>query len=121
MIEQQSHREISDPAVLAAQPLVSVLMLAYRHEPFIAAAIQSVVDQRMNFPVELVIAEDCSPDGTLKIALEYQRRYPNLIRVLTDDRNVGMHANAQLHCNVRRRRLLVRSNQTGTPDGDFSC
>lgn len=94
MIDQHSHREISDPTVLAAQPLVSVLMLAYRHESFIAAAIQSVMDQRANFPVELVIAEDCSPDGTLKVALEYQRRYPNLIRVLTDDRNVGMHANA---------------------------
>jgi len=88
------HHEMSDPAVLANQPLVSVHMLAYRHAPFIAAAIQGVVDQQTDFPIELIIAEDCSPDRTLEIALDYQRRYPALIRVLTSEANVGMHANA---------------------------
>jgi glycosyltransferase involved in cell wall biosynthesis len=94
MTEQHDHYEVSDPEVLATQPLVSVQMLAYRHAPFIAAAIQGVVDQKTEFPIELIIAEDCSPDRTLEIVLDYQRRYPSLIRVLTSDSNVGMHANA---------------------------
>lgn len=90
----EKYREVSDPAVLAAHPLVSVHMLAYCHAPFIATAIQSVVDQRSDFPIELIIAEDCSPDQTLEIAMDYQRKYPALIRVLSGDTNVGMHANA---------------------------
>lgn len=94
MTEQCDHHETSDPAVLAIQPLVSVHMLAYRHASFIADAIQGVVDQRTDFPIELIIAEDCSPDRTLEIAQDYQRRYPTLIRILSSDSNVGMHANA---------------------------
>jgi glycosyltransferase involved in cell wall biosynthesis len=95
MTEHRDHHEISDPAMLAVQPLISVHMLAYRHEPFIASAIQGVVDQQTDFPIELIIAEDCSPDGTLEIALDHQRRYPALIRVLTSSSNVGMHANGE--------------------------
>lgn len=93
MIEPQNYHEVSDPSIAAIEPLISVHMLAYRHAPFIAAAIQGVVDQRTDFPIELIIAEDCSPDQTLEIALDYQRKYPSLIRVLTSDANVGMHAN----------------------------
>jgi len=94
MTEQCDYHETSDAAVLAIRPLVSVHMLAYRHEPFIAAAIQSIADQKTDFPIELIIGEDCSPDRTLEIALDYQRRYPALIRVLSSEANVGMHANA---------------------------
>lgn len=94
MTKQLDYRETSDPAVLVIRPLVSVQMLAYRHAPFIAAAIQSIADQQTDFPVELIIGEDCSPDRTLEIVMDYQRRYPGLIRVLSGDENVGMHANA---------------------------
>jgi len=89
-----SVREISDRAKLPEAPLVSVTMLAYRHEEFIAQAIESVVGQQCGFPFELIIGEDCSPDRTREIVLEYQRRYPHLIRVLLSDQNVGMQANA---------------------------
>ncbi|HOB02272.1 MAG TPA: glycosyltransferase [Casimicrobium huifangae] len=85
--------ETADWSKLPADPLVSVHMLAYRHEKFIAQAIEGVVAQQCDFPIELLIAEDCSPDGTLEIALEYQKRYPALIRVLTGNKNIGMHAN----------------------------
>jgi glycosyltransferase involved in cell wall biosynthesis len=94
MNEQSDYREISDLTVMAVQPLVSVHMLAYRHERFLAEAIEGVIAQICDFPIELLIAEDCSPDGTLAIALDYQRRYPHLIRVITGDKNVGMHANS---------------------------
>ncbi|PTU30671.1 glycosyltransferase family 2 protein [Stenotrophobium rhamnosiphilum] len=89
-----NYREISDSAVMAKQPVVSVFMLAYKHERFIAQAIEGVVTQVCDFPFELIIAEDCSPDNSLSIALDYQRRYPHIIRVLTGDKNVGMNANA---------------------------
>lgn len=86
--------EISDRDRLPAEPLVSVYMLAYRHERFIADAIEGVIAQRCEFPVELIIGEDCSPDRTRDIVADYQKRYPHLIRLLTSKRNVGPHANA---------------------------
>lgn len=85
--------EISDSASLAKTPMVSVIMLAYRHEKYIAQAIEGVVAQTCDFPIELIIGEDCSSDRTLEIVLRYQHQYPRVIRVLTAKRNVGMHAN----------------------------
>ena len=74
-------------------PLVSVKMITYNHAPFIAQAIDCVLQQKTNFPFELVIGEDCSTDGTRDIVFEYQKKYPEIIRVITSDENVGMKAN----------------------------
>jgi glycosyltransferase involved in cell wall biosynthesis len=75
-------------------PKVSVGMLAYNHEAFIAQAIESVLMQETDFPVELVIGEDCSPDGTRGIVHAYAQRYPHVIRALLPDRNRGGFRNS---------------------------
>lgn len=85
--------EISHPEAIQRQPLVSVLMLAYRHEPYIAEAIEGVLAQKCDFPVELIIAEDCSPDRTLAIAEEYLTRHPSVIRIVTGEYNIGVMPN----------------------------
>lgn len=82
-------REISDPAVLSKTPLVSVPMITYNHEPFISKAIEGVINQKTEYSFELIIGEDCSTDGTMEIVLEYQKKYPDIIRVITSDKNVG--------------------------------
>ena len=75
------------------EPLVSVKMITYNHAPYIAQAIEGVLMQKTNFPIELVIGEDCSTDGTREIVFEYQKKYPDIIRVITSDKNVGMKKN----------------------------
>jgi len=86
--------ETSDPAVMCKQPLVTVKMLTYNHEPYIAQAIEGVLMQETGFPIELVIGEDCSTDRTREIVLGYQKRHPGAIRVLTSERNVGASRNS---------------------------
>lgn len=85
--------EISVPAQLPSEPIVSVYMLTYNHERFIAQAIEGVIAQRCDFPIELIIGEDHSPDRTGSIVRDYQKKFPGLIRVLTARRNVGMNTN----------------------------
>lgn len=75
------------------EPLVSVKMITYNHAPYIAQAIEGVLHQKTNFPFELVIGEDCSTDGTREIVLEYQKKYPDIIRVITSEQNVGARMN----------------------------
>lgn len=70
-------------------PMVSVHMITYNHQPYIRRAVQSVLDQKTSFPFELVIGEDCSTDATRDIVLEYQQRHPQVVRVVTSERNVG--------------------------------
>jgi glycosyltransferase involved in cell wall biosynthesis len=75
------------------EPLVSVSMITYNHAPYVAQAIQGVLEQKTKFCVELVIGEDCSTDGTREIVFEYQKRYPDIVRVVTSDNNVGAQKN----------------------------
>ena len=82
-------------------------MLTYKHEPYIAQAIEGVVAQVCDFAFELIISDDCSPDGTLAIALDYQRRYPELIRVVTGSVNVGGRANTKRALSAARGDLIA--------------
>jgi glycosyltransferase involved in cell wall biosynthesis len=75
------------------EPLVSVAMITFNHVSYIAQAIEGVLQQKTNFPFELVIGEDCSTDGTRQIVFDYQKKYPHIIRVITSDNNVGMKQN----------------------------
>ncbi len=85
--------EISDKSMLVKEPLVSIKMTTYNHASQIAQAIEGVLQQETNFPFELVIGEDCSTDGTRDIVLEYQKKHPDIIRVITSNRNVGAKKN----------------------------
>ena len=87
--------EISDPARLLAKPRVSVVMLAYRHEHTLPAALEGVLAQDFFEGYELIIGEDCSADNTLALAVEYQQRHPDRIRVIHGLRNVGASCNSQ--------------------------
>ena len=49
--------------------------------------------QQVNFPMEFIIAEDCSTDGTRAICEEYAKKYPDLIRLITSETNVGVNPN----------------------------
>jgi glycosyltransferase involved in cell wall biosynthesis len=72
---------------------LSVAMVTYNHEKYIGQAIESILAQKVNFEYEIVIGEDCSTDGTRAVVREFQRRYPDRIRLLFRDHNVGANRN----------------------------
>lgn len=74
-------------------PLVSVAITCYNREPLIGRAIESALAQRTKFPFEVVISDDCSTDGTVAVAESYRARYPDIVRVLTRQQNVGIQHN----------------------------
>lgn len=73
-------------------PKVSVCMIAYKHETFVAQAIESVLNQQVDFDLELVIGEDKGPDGTRAICERYAAQDAR-VRLLPSDRNHGVMAN----------------------------
>lgn len=75
------------------KPLLSVVTVTYNHEPFIAQCIEGVLMQQVSFPIEFIIGEDCSADGTRAICQRYAEQYPELIRLIVSDFNVGGLAN----------------------------
>jgi glycosyltransferase involved in cell wall biosynthesis len=78
---------------MSENPLISVLMITYNHEKFIAQAIKSVLIQQVNFKYEIVIGEDCSTDRTKDIVVDYQEKYSDRIKLLLQEKNAGMHKN----------------------------
>lgn len=74
--------ETSDAEKLCKHPVVSVQMITYNHGPYIRQAIEGVMMQETDFEFELVIGEDASTDKTREICFEYQKKYPDKIRVL---------------------------------------
>lgn len=75
--------------------MVSVIMITYKHESYIAEAIEGVLKQECDFEVELIIADDCSPDSTEQIVKEIINNHPNghWIRYTRHQTNLGMIAN----------------------------
>ncbi len=88
-VEKHSYDDINVSTI----PKVSVVMIAYNLEKYLAEAIESVLMQKVNFSYELVIGEDCSTDNTRAIALDYRARYPEIIKVLLPKKNQGLTPN----------------------------
>ena len=74
-------------------PVVSVIMIAYRHRPYIAEAIESIATQHCDAPFEILIGDDASDDGTQAIIERFAEQYPDRIRMITSAEQVGMHKN----------------------------
>ncbi len=98
--------EMSDSRRLCKNPLVSVHMVTYNHEAWITEAIEGVVMQETDFEYELVIGEDGSIDRTREICFEYQKRYPDKIRVMWSEQNLGCRKNG-LRCRIRERGEII--------------
>lgn len=74
-------------------PKVSVLMITYNHEKYIEEAVRSVMMQETDFDYELIIGEDCSTDNTREIVLRLKDEFPDKIRLILHQENVGMIPN----------------------------
>jgi glycosyltransferase involved in cell wall biosynthesis len=72
---------------------LSVLLMTYNHAPFVEQAVRSILDQRTDFPFEVVVAEDYSTDNTAAIVSRIEAEYPDRVRVLRRGKNLGMQAN----------------------------
>lgn len=70
-------------------PKVSVCIVAYNHEKFIGQCLQSLVDQVVDFKFEIIVGDDASKDSTRIIIESFVARYPDIIRPVLHDKNMG--------------------------------
>lgn len=78
---------VEDPQKLPEHPLVSVLCITYNQKDYIAAALDSFLEQEFDGPFEVIVNDDCSTDGTTQTLLDYQKRRPDVFRIITHDEN----------------------------------
>lgn len=72
---------------------VSIAMMTYYHENYVARAIESVLAQKTQYSYEIVISDDCSKDRTREILLQYAEKYPEIIKLNFNEVNLGISNN----------------------------
>lgn len=71
-------------------PLVSIICTVYNKEPWLVQTIESFLAQETDFPVEILLIDDASTDGSKSIIEEYHARYPDRIRAFYNQENLGI-------------------------------
>lgn len=75
-------------------PKVSIAVATYNHGQWLAQCLESIVTQTTDFPFEVLVGDDASTDKiTVKIVQEYAARYPNIIKPVLREKNIGPTAN----------------------------
>ncbi len=59
--------------------------MTYNQQHLIGRALDSILEQVVDFPYEIVVGDDASDDGTRQVLLQYQKEYPEIIRLLLYD------------------------------------
>lgn len=69
------------------RPMVSVCCIVYNQELFLRDCFDGFVAQKTNFPIEILIHDDASNDGTTEIINEYTEKHPNLFKPIIQVQN----------------------------------
>jgi glycosyltransferase involved in cell wall biosynthesis len=72
---------------------VSVCMITYNHEKFIEHAVNSVLQQDVDFDYEVVVGEDCSTDSTASTLERLESQNRGRLRVIYRRPNIGGQQN----------------------------
>lgn len=96
------------------KPLISVIMGIYNCSETLPDSIQSILNQTMD-EWELIMCDDGSKDNTYEVAKKYQKKYPQKIVLLKNDKNYGLNytLNKCLQC--------AKGQYIARMDGDDYC
>ena len=68
-------------------PEVSICCITYNHAKYIRDALDGFLMQKTTFPIEIIIHDDASTDGTADIIREYEAKYPDIIKPIYQTEN----------------------------------
>lgn len=106
---------VQDRGALPERPLVSVCIVTYEQEEYIAEALDSVLAQDTDFPFEIIVGDDHSTDGTRSILQRYQQNHPERIVLnLHEEHYDGIPARKNMVTNLN----TARGKYIALLDGD---
>lgn len=92
--------------------MVSVIIATYNHEKYIEQAIRSVMAQEVDFEYEVLIGEDCSPDGTAEVLRKLEPELPKNYHIFYREKNLGGVKNFQdlYMCSTGRYMIILEGD-----------
>lgn len=73
--------------------LISVVIPSYNRADTVGQTIDSILAQKVDADVEIVIGDDCSTDNAREVLLKYKEQHPDTIKLLFHEQNMGLGAN----------------------------
>lgn len=80
-------KSVLEDGPIEGEPLVSVCVITYNHGKYIRQCLDGILMQKVNFPYEILIHDDASPDDTADIIREYWEKYPTVIKPILRTEN----------------------------------
>ncbi len=102
-------------------PRISVLVITYRQESIVGRTLDSLLAQK-NYLYEICVSDDCSPDHTWDVLLDYQKRYPDIIKLHRNEPNLGIFENTEQSWTMATGDVVntIAGDDT-TPDGWYKA
>ncbi len=88
---------------------ISVVMATYNGEHFLRKQLDSILQQTLA-PIEIIIVDDCSNDGTVTIIKEYAARF-STIRYVLNEKNLGYIGNFEKGMMMAQGNFIALSDQ----------
>ena len=73
--------------------LISVVIPSYNRADTVGQTIDSILAQKVDADIEIVIGDDCSTDNAREVLLKYKEQNPDIIKLLFHEQNMGLGAN----------------------------
>lgn len=70
-----------------SRPVVACGIIVYNQKQWIKQCLDGMLAQECDFPYNIVVADDCSTDGTQDVLREYQAQYPDKIKLVLNEQN----------------------------------
>jgi glycosyltransferase involved in cell wall biosynthesis len=70
---------------------VSIIVPVYNVEKYLTQCMESLVNQTLK-DIEIIVVNDGSPDNSIKILEQYEKKYPDMIKVFTTENQGVSHA-----------------------------
>lgn len=67
--------------------MVTVFLITYNHAPYIRQTMDAILNQKINFKMQLLVHDDASTDGTGEIIREYAERFPDIVTMIIQHEN----------------------------------
>lgn len=69
---------------------ITIVCTSYNYGQYISRALDSFLQQKTNFPFDILVVDDGSTDDSMEILRDYKKRYPHQIRVVQNAQNIGV-------------------------------
>lgn len=76
------------------KPLISICITNYNKDKYIIPSIESALNQITNYEIEIIISDDFSTDNSRDILNQYQKKYPKIITIFYQTKNIGLIKNS---------------------------